>query len=135
MTGKRRDYRVLLVGGFLLLSLGVDVYTQDCVDGVTIETQEITGKVNALRPDFLSVVYDQKGNSLYTFSFLIDEATEIEGKPYIIDNLDRGDRIRVEYDQTTECRAGKNRLKQRTAKKIKLITQEVDFQSVKEQKD
>ena len=126
MRRKRRDYRTLLVGGFLLLSLGGEVYAQDCVPGsTTTERQETTGTLNALRHDFLSIVSERKGNVFYMLSFILDADTVIEGSD--IDKLERGDRIRVAYRQVTECREGKPRLKARTATKIKLITQEVDL--------
>ena len=134
MLRKRRDYRALLVGGFLLLSLGGEVYAQDCIAGsTTLERQETTGTLNVLRSGFLSIVYERKGNMLYMLSFILDADTVIEGKK--IDKFERGDRIRVEYSQVIECREGKPRLKARIATKIKLITQEADFQSVKEEKD
>ena len=125
-----RDFCALLTGGFLLLSLGIGVYPQECIEGITTTRQKVSGRVNGIQETFLSLVYRQEENALYAMAFLVDENTELKNKTDI-SQIERGDFVRVEYEQVTECAAGKEKLNTRVAKKIEFLKDTPDFQSVK----
>lgn len=123
----RREIRskaslLILILFMLLLSFSISSFgaEPEVVRGVS--KKEVTGRINGLGEDFVSLVLGRKNSKIYALSFLFDSSTEII-KPDNIERFNIGELVNIEYEEVIHYKKEPQEVTRR-ATKIRFIETE-----------
>ena len=130
MMSREKAYCAFLAIGFCVLSFIPIVWSQDQQTASLVYNGTVSGRVNGISQDLLSLVYGRDENDPNALDFIINNDTRVTNKSDIA-SLAIGDFVVIEYRQVTSYPdPSQPAAVERTAKNITFVDANVHFRTI-----